>query len=79
MESTGTAVGQRLRAELERVIAGNEAATFGVLVALLAGGHVLLEGVPGTAETAGNTRYRPRSPQSGVLPQDGTVVLIARR
>jgi MoxR-like ATPase len=47
----GTAVGQRLRAELERVIAGNEAATFGVLVALLAGGHVLLEGVPGTAKT----------------------------
>ncbi|MGA2391808.1 MAG: MoxR family ATPase [Candidatus Lustribacter sp.] len=51
MAGAGTAVGQRLRAELERVIAGNEAATFGVLVALLAGGHVLLEGVPGTAKT----------------------------
>jgi MoxR-like ATPase len=51
METEATAVAQRLRAGLERVVAGNEASTFGVLVALLAGGHLLLEGVPGTAKT----------------------------
>ena len=51
METEATAVAQRLRAGLERVVAGNETSTFGVLVALLAGGHLLLEGVPGTAKT----------------------------
>jgi MoxR-like ATPase len=51
METDATAVAQRLRAGLARVVAGNEASTFGVLVALLAGGHLLLEGVPGTAKT----------------------------
>jgi MoxR-like ATPase len=51
METEATAVAQRLRAGLARVVAGNEASTFGVLVALLAGGHLLLEGVPGTAKT----------------------------
>jgi len=51
METAATAVAGRLRAGLERVVAGNEASTFGVLVALLAGGHLLLEGVPGTAKT----------------------------
>jgi MoxR-like ATPase len=51
METDATAVAQRLHAGLARVVAGNEASTFGVLVALLAGGHLLLEGVPGTAKT----------------------------
>ena len=51
MESEATAVAQRLRAGLERVVEGNEGPAFGLLVALLAGGHVLLEGVPGTAKT----------------------------
>jgi MoxR-like ATPase len=51
MDTEATAVAQRLRAGLERVVAGNETSTFGVLVALLAGGHLLLEGVPGTAKT----------------------------
>jgi MoxR-like ATPase len=51
MNEEATAVARRLQAGLERVVAGNEASTFGVLVALLAGGHVLLEGVPGTAKT----------------------------
>ncbi|MGH7645641.1 MAG: AAA family ATPase [Gemmatimonadales bacterium] len=36
---------------LRRVILGQEAATSQVLVCLLARGHVLLEGVPGTAKT----------------------------
>jgi MoxR-like ATPase len=51
MESEATAVAQRLRAGLERVVEGNEGPAFGMLVALLAGGHLLLEGVPGTAKT----------------------------
>jgi MoxR-like ATPase len=51
MESEATAVAQRLRAGLERVVEGNEGPAFGALVALLAGGHLLLEGVPGTAKT----------------------------
>ncbi len=36
---------------LERVVVGNEQTVFALLVALLAGGHILLEGVPGTAKT----------------------------
>jgi MoxR-like ATPase len=39
------------RAELGRVIAGQEAAISEVLVAVLAQGHALLEGVPGIAKT----------------------------
>jgi MoxR-like ATPase len=42
---------RRVRAGLDHAVVGNERATFGVLVALFAGGHVLLEGVPGTAKT----------------------------
>jgi len=40
-----------VRAEIGKVIVGNEEVVEGVLVALLAGGHVLLEGVPGTGKT----------------------------
>ncbi|MGD8453824.1 MAG: MoxR family ATPase [Phycisphaerae bacterium] len=42
---------RRLRAELNRVIIGQDTLLDEVLVALLAGGHVLLEGPPGTAKT----------------------------
>jgi len=38
-------------AEVGRVVVGMEAVTLQFLVALLAGGHVLLEGVPGVAKT----------------------------
>jgi MoxR-like ATPase len=48
---TATDVARRLTAGLERVVAGNEETTFALLVALLASGHILLEGVPGTAKT----------------------------
>lgn len=41
----------RIRAELGKVMVGQVAIMDGVLAALLAGGHVLLEGVPGTAKT----------------------------
>ena len=43
--------GRRLLAALNRVVLGQEAATREVVIALLARGHVLLEGVPGTAKT----------------------------
>ncbi len=40
-----------VRREISRVIVGQEQVVEGVLVALLAGGHVLLEGVPGLGKT----------------------------
>jgi MoxR-like ATPase len=42
---------RRLLEALNQVVLGQEAATREVVVALLARGHVLLEGVPGTAKT----------------------------
>ena len=51
MAHTATDVAQRLRDGLERVVVGNEQTVFALLVALLANGHILLEGVPGTAKT----------------------------
>jgi MoxR-like ATPase len=50
----GTAAGKdpaALLVALRRVVLGQEAATHEALVAILARGHVLLEGVPGTAKT----------------------------
>jgi MoxR-like ATPase len=44
-------VARRILEALNRVVLGQEKATREVLVALLARGHVLLEGVPGTAKT----------------------------
>jgi MoxR-like ATPase len=41
----------RIRAEVQRVIVGQSGLLDGLLVSLLAGGHVLLEGVPGLAKT----------------------------
>ncbi|MFM8979675.1 MAG: AAA family ATPase [Planctomycetia bacterium] len=41
----------RLRAQCERVVVGQGLTVERMLVALLANGHVLLEGVPGTAKT----------------------------
>jgi len=40
-----------LRAEVGKVIVGHEPIVDGTLIALLAGGHVLLEGVPGLGKT----------------------------
>ena len=42
---------ERLRREVERVFIGPQSVTDSLLVALLAGGHILLEGVPGVAKT----------------------------
>ena len=44
-------VARRILEALNHVVLGQEKATREVLVALLARGHVLLEGVPGTAKT----------------------------
>ncbi|WP_311477771.1 MoxR family ATPase [uncultured Gulosibacter sp.] len=41
----------QVRAEVGKAVVGQDEAVEGVLVALLSGGHVLLEGVPGTAKT----------------------------
>ncbi|MCD7100431.1 MoxR family ATPase, partial [Stenotrophomonas sp. MMGLT7] len=40
-----------LRSEVGRMIVGQREVVDGVLTALLAGGHVLLEGVPGLGKT----------------------------
>ncbi|MGZ8921569.1 MAG: AAA family ATPase, partial [Limisphaerales bacterium] len=40
-----------LRAEVGKVIVGNDQIVDGTLIAMLAGGHVLLEGVPGLGKT----------------------------
>jgi len=42
---------QALRTEIGKVIVGHDAIVEGTLIAVLAGGHVLLEGVPGLGKT----------------------------
>ncbi len=42
---------QAVRAEVAKAVVGQEAAVTGLVIALLARGHVLLEGVPGVAKT----------------------------
>ena len=42
---------QRVRTEVAKAVVGQDGAVTGLLIALLAGGHVLLEGVPGVAKT----------------------------
>jgi MoxR-like ATPase len=41
----------RLRAEVGKAVVGQDAVVSGLVIALLARGHVLLEGVPGVAKT----------------------------
>lgn len=47
----GESVAERVRAEIAKAVRGQEAVIEAALVALLAGGHALFEGVPGTAKT----------------------------
>ncbi len=52
--AAGDDVRERLaavRAEVAKAVVGQDAAVSGLLVALLCGGHVLMEGVPGVAKT----------------------------
>jgi len=44
-------VASRLRAGMERIVVGNDETILAFLLALFGGGHVLVEGVPGTAKT----------------------------
>jgi MoxR-like ATPase len=48
---SGPAWSQKLRDEIGKAVIGQNAAVERLLVALLAGGHVLLEGMPGLAKT----------------------------
>ena len=50
MEDAASAL-DRIRAEIARVVVGQRALVDGLLVALLARGHALVEGVPGLAKT----------------------------
>jgi MoxR-like ATPase len=49
--SSGPAWSKKLRDEIGKSVIGQDAAVERLLVALLAGGHVLLEGMPGLAKT----------------------------
>jgi len=48
---TGSAWSQKLRTEIGKAVIGQDAVVERMLVALLASGHVLLEGMPGLAKT----------------------------
>ena len=50
-ESDVAQVGKRIKTEVSQVIVGAEETIDLVLIALLTGGHVLLEDVPGTGKT----------------------------
>ncbi len=51
MAALATELARRLQAGVERVIVGNQSTSYAFLVALLGDGHILIEGVPGTAKT----------------------------
>jgi len=48
---TGPTWSEKLRSEISKTVIGQDAVVERLLVALLAGGHVLLEGMPGLAKT----------------------------
>ena len=50
-QSTLRATFADVRTEVGKAVVGQDGAVTGLIVALLAGGHVLLEGVPGVAKT----------------------------
>jgi len=53
---TGPAWSQKLRDEISKAVIGQDAVVERMLVALLANGHVLLEGMPGLAKTLLSSR-----------------------
>src|SRR5204863_6736353 len=81
------ALRDRVAAEVGRVVVGMEAVTHQFLVALLAGGHVLLEGVPGVAKTTLSksfarvlgTQYQRIQFTPDLLPSDVTGTYIFDR
>ena len=76
----------RLRSEVAQVIVGQDEVVKEILVALLAGGHAILEGVPGLAKTLlVNTIASSLSLESGriqftpdLMPSDVTGTLVVR-
>jgi MoxR-like ATPase len=78
-----------VRAEVAKAVVGQDAAVSGLLVALLCGGHVLMEGVPGVAKTllvrslAGALSVRTRRVQftPDLMPGDitGSMVIDGNR
>ncbi len=56
----------QVRAEIAKVIVGQQEVVDGVLICLLAGGHVLLEGVPGLGQDHAAPHSFPR-PESEVF------------
>ncbi len=52
---------ENLRAEVEKVIVGHREVITHVLTGMFAGGHVLLEGVPGLGKTLLDQDARPRA------------------
>ena len=85
---THSSVFAELDAELSRVVIGQPALTRGLIIGLLADGHVLLEGVPGLAKTlaaralaaAIDCRFRRVQFTPDLLPADviGTMVYHQR-
>ena len=77
----------RVLAEVAEVVVGMEAVTHQFLIALLAGGHVLLEGVPGVAKTTLSktfarvlgTQYQRLQFTPDLLPSDVTGTYIFDR
>jgi MoxR-like ATPase len=77
----------RVIAEVGRVVVGMEGVTHQFLIALLAGGHVLLEGVPGVAKTTLSkafarvlgTQYQRLQFTPDLLPSDVTGTYIFDR
>src|SRR5437763_5612952 len=77
----------RVLAEVAQVVVGMEAVTHQFLIALLAGGHVLLEGVPGVAKTTLSktfarvlgTQYQRLQFTPDLLPSDVTGTYIFDR
>jgi MoxR-like ATPase len=51
MSARATEIAQSLRDGIERVVVGNESSVYTFVLAALGNGHILLEGVPGTAKT----------------------------
>jgi len=51
MAVSATTLARSLQDGVDRVIVGNERTSYAFLIALLGGGHILIEGVPGTAKT----------------------------
>src|SRR4051812_41192700 len=77
---------ERLAREVGKVVVGQEGAVDDLLVALLVGGHVLLEGLPGVAKTllanatarAPGPAFRRVQPPPDMPPSDLTGTMTPR-